>query len=105
MLGLVFFHFLQRFDGGVEFTGGRTYRVNSLKIDKSNVRNAISDRCVNDQGNKIAPEVKTVDNAYILEITTKYLENSVLNKEKSSKNRRCVIASICGFRFFRKRTC
>ena len=74
-------------DGGVEFTGGRTYRVEfSEKIDKSAVQNAVSDRCVDDNGNNIAPEVKTVDNAYTLEITTKYLEISVLkNKVKVAK--------------------
>ena len=74
-------------DGGVEFTGGRTYRVEfSEKIDKSAVQNAVSDRCVDDNGNNIAPEVKTVDNAYTLEITTKYLEKSVLkNKIKVAK--------------------
>jgi len=74
-------------DGGVEFTGGRTYRVEfSEKIDKSAVQNAISNRCVDDNGNNIAPEVKTVDNAYTLEITTKYLEKSVLkNKVKVAK--------------------
>lgn len=74
-------------DGGVEFTGGRTYRVEfSEKIDKSAVQNAVSDRCVDDNGNNIAPEVKTVDNAYTLEITTKYLEKSVLkNKVKVAK--------------------
>ena len=74
-------------DGGVEFTGGRTYRVEfSEKIDKSEVQNAISNRCVDDNGNNIAPEVKTVDNAYTLEITTKYLEKSVLkNKVKVAK--------------------
>jgi SecD/SecF fusion protein len=74
-------------DGGVEFTGGRTYRVEfSEKIDKSAVQNAISNRCVDDNGNNIAPEVKTVDNAYTLEITTKYLEKSILkNKIKVAK--------------------
>ena len=74
-------------DGGVEFTGGRTYRVEfSEKIDKSAVQNAVSNRCVDDNGNNIAPEVKTVDNAYTLEITTKYLEKSVLkNKIKVAK--------------------
>ena len=74
-------------DGGVEFTGGRTYRVEfSEKIDKSEVQNAVSNRCVDDNGNNIAPEVKTVDNAYTLEITTKYLEKSVLkNKVKVAK--------------------
>ena len=66
-------------DGGVEFTGGRTYRVEfSQKIVKSSVQTAVSDRCVDDNGNNIAPEVKTVDNAYTLEITTKFLEKSVL---------------------------
>ena len=74
-------------DGGVEFTGGRTYRVEfSEKIDKSSVQNAVSNRCVDDNGNNIAPEVKTVDNSYTLEITTKYLEKSVLkNKVKVAK--------------------
>ena len=74
-------------DGGVEFTGGRTYRVEfSEKIDKSAVRNAISERCVNYEGNNVAPEVKTVDNAYTLEITTKFLEKAVIkNKEKVAR--------------------
>ena len=74
-------------DGGVEFTGGRTYRVEfSEKIDKSAVRNAISERCVNEEGNNVAPEVKTVDNAYTLEITTKFLEKTVIkNKEKVAR--------------------
>ena len=74
-------------DGGVEFTGGRTYRVEfSQKIDKSSVQTAVSDRCVDDNGNNIAPEVKTVDNAYTLEITTKFLEKSVLkNKDKVAR--------------------
>ena len=83
----IFSLFSRGLDGGVEFTGGRTYRVEfSEKIDKSDVRNAISERCVNDQGNNIAPEVKTVDNAFTLEITTKFLENSVMkNKEKVAR--------------------
>ena len=74
-------------DGGVEFTGGRTYRVEfSEKIDKSSVQNAVTNRCVDDNGNNVAPEVKTVDNAYTLEITTKFLEKSVLkNKVKVAK--------------------
>ena len=74
-------------DGGVEFTGGRTYRVEfSQKIDKSSVQTAVSDRCIDDNGNNIAPEVKTVDNAYTLEITTKFLEKSVLkNKDKVAR--------------------
>ena len=83
----IFSLFSRGLDGGVEFTGGRTYRVEfSEKIDKSEVRNAISERCVNDEGNNIAPEVKTVDNAFTLEITTKFLENSVMkNKEKVAR--------------------
>ena len=83
----IFSLFSRGLDGGVEFTGGRTYRVEfSEKIDKSEVRDAISERCVNDEGNNIAPEVKTVDNAFTLEITTKFLENSVMkNKEKVAR--------------------
>ena len=74
-------------DGGVEFTGGRTYRVEfSEKINKLSVQNAVTNRCVDDNGNNVAPEVKTVDNDYTLEITTKYLEKSVLkNKVKVAK--------------------
>ena len=77
----------RKLDGGVEFTGGRTYRVEfTEKIDKSAVKSVITENCVNDNGNKVAPEVKTVDNAYTLEITTKFLEKSTMNnKDKVAK--------------------
>ena len=77
----------RKLDGGVEFTGGRTYRVEfTEKVDKSAVKSAITENCINDDGNNIAPEVKTVDNAYTLEITTKFLEKSTMNnKDKVAK--------------------
>ena len=60
-------------DKSVEFTGGRMYRVEfGKKIDKSQVKDAIAKNCLDDNGNQIQPEVKTVNNAYNLEITTKY---------------------------------
>ena len=60
-------------DKSVEFTGGRMYRVEfGKKIDKSQVKDAIAKNCLDDNGNQVQPEVKTVNNAYNLEITTKY---------------------------------
>jgi SecD/SecF fusion protein len=71
-------------DKGVEFTGGRTYRVEfSEKIDKTAIKSAIAQNCIDSDGNLVEPEVKTVDNDYNLEITTKYLTTSIMNvKEK-----------------------
>ena len=64
-------------DWGVEFTGGRTYRVEfSQKIDREEVRKLIASKSVNEDGSLVSPELKTVDNEYNLEITTKYLVNS-----------------------------
>jgi SecD/SecF fusion protein len=74
-------------DKGVEFTGGRTYRVEfTEKIDKLAVKTAIAQNCIDVDGNQVEPEVKTVDNDYNLEITTKYLTTSSMNiKEKVNK--------------------
>lgn len=68
--------FMRGLDGGVEFTGGRTYRVEfSEAPNKEEIRKAIAERSKTFDADsvKIVPEVKTVDNAYTLEITTKYL--------------------------------
>ena len=74
-------------DKGVEFTGGRTYRVEfNEKINKLDVKSAIAQNCIDIEGNFVEPEVKTVDNDYNLEITTKYLTTSAMNvKDKVNK--------------------
>ena len=53
-------------------------------MNKEEVRLAIANVCVNEEGNKVSPEIKTVDNNFTLEITTKYLEGSGV-KNKLSK--------------------
>ena len=64
-------------DKSVEFTGGRMYRVEfGEKIDKSQVKTVIAKNCIDDNGNEVEPEVKTVNNDYNLEITTKYDKNN-----------------------------
>ena len=66
--------------GSVEFTGGRSYRVEfSEEMNKEEVKSVITEVCEN-----IPPEIKTVDNNFTLEITTKYLEGSE-TKNKVSK--------------------
>ena len=77
--------FTKGLDGSVEFTGGRSYRVEFTdEMNKEEVRLAIADVCVDEEGNKVSPEIKTVDNNFTLEITTKYLEGSGV-KNKLSK--------------------
>jgi SecD/SecF fusion protein len=69
----IFSLFSNGLDGGVEFTGGRMYRVEfGEKIDKLQVKSMIAKNCLDANGNQIEPEVKTIDNDYNLEITTKY---------------------------------
>jgi SecD/SecF fusion protein len=69
-------------DKGVEFTGGRTYRVEfSQQVDRLAMKDAITARSVNLDGTTVSPEIKTVDNAYNLEITTKYLYQDTDNKK------------------------
>ncbi len=70
--------FMRGLDGGVEFTGGRTYRVEFSKApNKEEIRKAIGERSksLDADSVKVFPEVKTVDNKYTLEITTKYLHD------------------------------
>jgi SecD/SecF fusion protein len=72
--------FTKGLDGSVEFTGGRSYRVEfSEEMNKEEVKSVITEVCEN-----IPPEIKTVDNNFTLEITTKYLEGSE-TKNKVSK--------------------
>ena len=79
--------FLRGLDGGVEFTGGRTYRVEFSDTPvKKDVVNAIANASISLDGDsvKVSPEIKTVDNSYTLEITTKYL-NDYIPEEGSLK--------------------
>ena len=72
--------FVRGLDGGVEFTGGRTYRVEFSDAPiKSEVVNAIANASISLDADsvKVFPEIKTVDNSYTLEITTKYLNDFV----------------------------
>ncbi len=74
-------------DGGVEFTGGRTYRVEfSDTPSKMEMVNAIAGRSIslNKDSIKVFPEIKTVDNNFTLEITTKYLHDYE-GKDKGEK--------------------
>ena len=70
--------FTKGLDGSVEFTGGRSYRVEfSEEMNKEEVKSVITEVCENILR-------KTVDNNFTLEITTKYLEGSE-TKNKVSK--------------------
>ena len=64
-------------DGGVEFTGGRTYRVEFTEMPgqgQEDLRAAIASYSINDEGIEVPPLVKTVNNKTTsYEITTKYL--------------------------------
>lgn len=62
-------------DKGVEFTGGRVYRVEfngGEAPSQDNVASLVQEFSV-ENGKGIKPEVKTVDNEFVLELTTKYL--------------------------------
>jgi SecD/SecF fusion protein len=79
--------FLRGLDGGVEFTGGRTYRVEFSDAPvKMDVVNAIAAASISMDGDsvRVTPEIKTVDNSYTFEITTKYL-NDYVPEEESTK--------------------
>ena len=64
-------------DGGVEFTGGRTYRVAFTEQPgegQEDLKAAIASFSINEEGIEVPPLVKTVDNkTTVYEITTKYL--------------------------------
>ncbi len=62
-------------DKGVEFTGGRVYRVEfsgSEAPSQDNIASLVQEFST-ENGTTIKPEVKTVDNEFVLELTTKYL--------------------------------
>jgi SecD/SecF fusion protein len=61
---------------GVDFTGGRTYKVEFTDTEAVNVE-ALKDALVvhftNDQGLAASTEVKTIKNAYTVKVTTNYM--------------------------------
>jgi SecD/SecF fusion protein len=59
---------------GVDFTGGRTYTVRFDQTeDLDEVRNGLAASFINDEGNRMQPEVKTYGAANQVKITTKFL--------------------------------
>ena len=86
--------FTKGLDGSVEFTGGRSYRVEfSEEMNKEEVKTAITEVCEN-----VPPEIKTVDNNFTLEITTKYLEGSE-TKNKVSKIDSSIVTAFANLGF------
>ncbi|TVR38969.1 MAG: protein translocase subunit SecDF [Cryomorphaceae bacterium] len=64
----------RKLDFGVDFIGGRTYDVRFDEIvDIENVRTALADEFVGEDGLKMSPEVKTIGTANQVKITTKFL--------------------------------
>ena len=64
------------FDLGTDFSGGRTYKVQfAQEVDESAVKDALKAVFVDENGNKLSPEVKTYGDESKLAITTKYLYN------------------------------
>jgi SecD/SecF fusion protein len=77
IIGGVFSLVSRGLDGGVEFTGGRTYRVEFTEMPgqgQEDLKAAIASYSVNEEGIEVPPLVKTVNNKTTsYEITTKYL--------------------------------
>ena len=69
---------------GVDFKGGRTFVVRfDDSMNNEDVRNALSDVFIDENGLKMFPEVKTFGDDNQLKITTKYLiESSDLNADQ-----------------------
>lgn len=64
-------------DYGVEFTGGRTYKVVfEEKPDFAKMRNNLEQTFVDEEGVTYRPEVKMISDSYTAMITTKYMINS-----------------------------
>jgi len=73
LIGLISI-FTNGLNPGVDFVGGRTYIVAFDKnINVDEVRSALSDKFVDDKGDKFAPDVKKYGGDKQLKITTKFL--------------------------------
>ncbi len=72
-------------DKSVEFTGGRVYRVefNGTAPSKDVIAEAV-EKFSTEDGKMIKPEVKTVNNEFTIEFTTKYLYTDV-SKDATKK--------------------
>lgn len=65
---------VKNLDFGVDFVGGRTYDVRfDANQDIEQVKAALAEEFVSEDGLKMAPEVKTIGTANQMKITTKYL--------------------------------
>ncbi len=61
---------------GVDFVGGRTYQVRfDQPVNSENIANTLGAAFINEQGNKVVPEVKTIGEDNQVVITTKYKIN------------------------------
>lgn len=77
--------YVRSLDFGVEFTGGHSYEVRFEKpADYDGIRSELSNYFVED-GRKLAPEVKMIENKFKAKITTKYLINEGEDKEADAK--------------------
>ncbi len=58
---------------GVDFVGGRTYQVRfDQPVSSNELANALGSEFINEDGNKVVPEVKTIGEDNQVVITTKY---------------------------------
>ena len=61
---------------GVDFVGGRTYQVRfDQPVNSENIATTLGAAFINEQGNKVVPEVKTIGEDNQVVITTKYKIN------------------------------
>ena len=68
--------FTKNFDLGTDFSGGRTYKVQFENgVEEEAVRKALAAVFVDENGNKLSPEVKTFGDETKIAVTTKYLYN------------------------------
>lgn len=72
-------------DYGVEFTGGRSYVVQFEKAaDYDAIANSLEEQFIEQDGSKLRPEVKMIENKFTAKITTKYLINEGYSRETDS---------------------
>jgi SecD/SecF fusion protein len=79
--------FTRGLDYGVEFTGGRTYQVEfKNEVDYGKLQKTIGDNFIDDEGNRVEPEVKMINNKYTALIKTKYMVNNTTPEVDSLVN-------------------
>lgn len=66
--------FTRKLDLGVDFVGGRTYQVEfKEEADIEKIKTLLGDVFVDESGLRMVPEVKTIESANQVKITTKYM--------------------------------